>query len=397
MALRAQAEAFSSEVGTGSRQENASAQLYSRGRAALVGLGLVLAGCAGPGRGLLVPVAAEPGIGHARTILAVTTRSPASDEPPGYLFSGERGDATRFASLTLSLPPERAAGSAPTDADHPDPARHIVLTASRGLERAEFTALARGPVRRRALVFTHGYNTQFDAAAIRFAQIVDDTGFEGLPILFSWPSRGGISDYGYDKDSANYSRDAMENLLATLARQPGISGIDIFAHSMGNWLTMETLRQLAIARDQKTLSRLGTIVLAAPDVDMDVFRTQIARLGPLAAHMVVYASKDDYALQLSRRLFGGKIRAGENTDLAQFRALGLAAHDLSTVEGGIGRNHGKAFGDGATIAQIGATLSAGQSARPAGQLLAGGLQTLGQSMSAIGEALLPLPAQGEMR
>jgi esterase/lipase superfamily enzyme len=127
---------------------------------------------------------------------------------------------------------------------------------------------------------------------------------------------------------------------------------------------------------------------------MDVFRTQIARLGPLAARMTVYTSQDDYALRLSRRLFGGKIRAGENTDLAQFRALGLSAHDLSAVEGGIGRNHGKAFGDGATIAQIGRSLGGGQALRQSGELLADGLQTLGRSVTTIGGALLPLPAQG---
>lgn len=369
--------------------------------AGLLGIALAAAGCAGPGRGLLVPVPDAAGIGQPRTVLAVTTRSPAAEQPPGHLFSGERGGETRFASLTLSLPPGREPGSAPADADSPDPAKHIALVSSRQLSPAEFAALTAGTgrpgaktARRRALVFTHGYNTAFDAAVIRFAQIVDDTGFDGLPVLFSWPSRGGITDYGYDKDSANYSRDAMERLLASLARTPGIDGIDIFAHSMGNWLTLETLRQLAIAGDAKTLGRIGTVVLAAPDVDMDVFRTQIARLGPLAARMTVYTSQDDYALRLSRRLFGGKIRAGENTDLAQFRALGLSAHDLSAVEGGIGRNHGKAFGDGATIAQIGRSLGGGQALRQSGELLAGGLQTLGRSVTTIGGALLPLPAQG---
>lgn len=156
------------------------------------------------------------------------------------------------------------------------------------------------------------------------------------------------------------------------------------------------MRQLAIAKDQKTLSRLDTIVLAAPDVDMDVFRTQIARLGPLASRMTIYASRDDYALRISRLLFGGKIRAGENTDLTQFRALGLSAHDLSQVEGGIGRNHGKVFDDGATIAQIGAALN-GAGEHPRGDaLIAGSLQTLGQSVSTIGKALLPGPVQGGM-
>lgn len=372
------------------------------GRIALMGavwLALAAGGCAGPGRGLLVPVAKPPAEAKTRTVLAVTTRGHAT-EPPGHLFSGERGDAARYASLTLSLPKGRAPGSVPTDADSPDPDKHIALVEARELDATQFAGLARTELktRRRALVFTHGYNTQFDEAVVRLAQIVDDTGYGGLPILFSWPSRGEVGDYGYDKDSANFSRDAMADLLVRLARDPGIEGIDVFAHSMGNWLTMETLRQLSIAGDQKTLGRLGTIVLAAPDIDMDVFRTQIARLRPLTARIVLYASQDDYALDLSRRLFGGKIRAGANTDLSQFRALGIEAHDLSHVAGGLGRNHNKAFGDGTTIAAIGRAISQGAgSARHEGSSLNERIETFGRSVTLLGDALIPGPPLGGSR
>jgi esterase/lipase superfamily enzyme len=356
-------------------------------------MALAVGGCAGQGRGLLIPVAKLPTEAQTRTILAVTTRGPAA-ELPGHLFSGERGDKARYASLTLSLPKGRVPGSVPTDAESPDPDKHIALVGARELDAAQFTGLARTELktRRRALVFTHGYNTQFDEAVVRLAQIVDDTGYAGLPILFSWPSRGGVRDYGYDKDSANFSRDAMAELFARLARDPGIAGIDIFAHSMGNWLTMETLRQLSIAGDRKTLERLGTIVLAAPDIDMDVFRTHMARLRLLAPRIVLYSSRDDYALNLSRRLFGGKIRAGANTDLGQFRALGIDAHDLSQVAGGIGRNHNKAFGDGATIAAIGQAISIGAgSARQEGYSLSERIDTFGRSVTLLGDALIPGP------
>lgn len=375
---------------------------WETGRSAVLAGGLLMlacGGCAEPGRGLLTPLAEASGAPRTRTLLAVTTRVPAA-EPPGHLFSGERGDGTRYASLTLSLPRGRAPGSVPTDAERPDPEKHIALVAARDLDAAGFAGALRtaGPGKRRVLVFTHGYNTQFDEAVVRLAQIVDDTGYAGLPILFSWPSRGGLRDYGYDKDSANFSRDAMAELLARLARDPGIAGVDIFAHSMGNWLTMETLRQLSIAGDQKTLGRLGTIVLAAPDIDMDVFRTQIARLRPLTARIVLYASRDDYALDLSRRLFGGKIRAGANTDLGQFRALGIEAHDLSQVAGGIGRNHNKAFGDGTTIAAIGRAISDGAgSARQEGSSLNARIELLGRSVTLLGDALIPGPSLGGSR
>lgn len=379
--------------------------------APLVCILAVFGGCAGPGKGLLTPVAGAAALPTQRTILAVTTRAPAGAQLPGYMFSGERGDSVSYSRLTFSFPPGRIPGELPVDADAPDPQRYISLVSATVLDAASFAKALGQPMpgasgkpgsdgkpgsvgrpvagKRKALVFIHGYNTAFDAASVRMAQIVADTGFTGTPVLFSWPSRGGLTDYAYDRASADFSRDALESLLRQLARDPAISDVDIFAHSMGNWLTMEALRQLAIARDQQTLGRLRKVVLAAPDVDMDVFRKQTARMEPLPKNMTVYVSRDDYALRVSRRLAGGKLRAGENTDLEQFRKLGMDAHDLSLVEGGIGRNHGKAFEDATTLASIGHALSGAHGQRKSGELLAGGLHTLGHSVTAIGEALLP--------
>lgn len=358
-------------------------------------------GCAGPRQGLLTPAAGAASMATQRTILAVTTRATAGAQPPGYMFSGERSDSVSYAELTFSFPPGRTAGDLPVDADAPDPQRHITLVSATVLDPASFARALAQPAKdarspniritgkRKALVFVHGYNTAFDAAAVRMAQIVADTRFTGTPVLFSWPSRGGLTDYAYDRASADFSRDALERLLKQLARNPEISGVDVFAHSMGNWLTMEALRQLAVANDQQTLGKIREVVLAAPDVDMDVFRQQTTRMQPLPKNMTVYVSRDDYALRVSRRLAGGKLRAGENTDLSQFHKLGMEAHDLSLVEGGIGRNHGKAFEDASTLASIGHSLAGARSQRKSGELLVGGLHTLGHSVTAIGEALLP--------
>ncbi|OYU47522.1 MAG: esterase [Rhizobiales bacterium PAR1] len=349
--------------------------------------------CASPDSGYLVALDDTAKVVKTRTLIAITTRTPADADKPGEIFSGERGQQLRIVSLTLSMPPNRAAGTLPAHADKPDPEKHIALVSAKELTPDQFKVVLKTALfaKKRALVFTHGFNTQFDDAVIRFAQIVEDTDFTGIPVLFSWPSRGSVTDYGYDKDSANFSRDGMETVLTTLAREPNIGGVDIFAHSMGNWLTLETLRQVAIAKDQKTLDRLGTVVLAAPDVDMDVFRTQVARLGALRNRIVLYASRDDHALQASRRLFGDKIRAGENTDLAQFKELGIEAHDLSDVKGGMGKNHGKIFGDAATIAQIGSTMAHGsvRTGATMGNPISSGISLIGRSVSAVGDAIAP--------
>lgn len=361
---------------------------------------LFVSGCASPSEGLLVALPDPALAERTLTVLAVTTRSPAGDAKPGQMFSGERAAGVHYVSLTLSMPPDRAPGALPTDARKQDPTKNIVLVSSRELSRTEFNALVSGSAgapplgaksakrqpaapQREALVFVHGYNTRFDESVVRFAQIVDDTGFKGVPIVFSWPSRGEVSDYGYDKDSANYSRDALEGVLTTLSRERSISGIDIIGHSMGGWLTMETLRSLAVANDQTTLNRINKVVLAAPDVDMDVFRMQVARLGPLAKRVTVYVSSDDYALRMSGRLFGDKIRAGDNTDKAQFTALGITSQDISQLPGGIGKNHGKAFGDGATLAEIGQTLA---HPGPPGSAITNGIQKLGTTVVGITEA-----------
>ena len=352
-----------------------------------------VAACASGDKGYLVALEDTSKVQKTRTVLAVTTRTPSDASKPGEIFSGERGWELRYLSLTLSMPPNRPVGSLPAHSDKPDPEKHIALVSSRELTQEQFKALLKtSPFsKKRALVFTHGFNTLFDDAVIRFAQIVEDTQFNGMPVLFSWPSRGSITDYGYDKDSANFSRDAMESVLQTLAREPNLGGVDIFAHSMGNWLTLETLRQIAIANDTKTLNRLKSIVLASPDVDMDVFRTQIARLGQLKGKIMLFASRDDYALQASRRLFGDKIRAGENTDIAQFKALGIEAHDLSDVKGGVGQNHGKIFADGAAIAQVGTAMMQGNARAQmiSGNPIHDGFSLIGRSVSAVGNAITP--------
>lgn len=352
---------------------------------------LSLTGCASADKGLLQPIETADTQARQLTMLAVTTRKPEPGKT-GFMFGHERDSAVHFVRLTMSMPKDREAGTLPVSASNPDPKKDITLLNATPLSYAQFKAETAVPQATpgkgtgkgtgRAMIFTHGFNTRFDQAAVRYAQIIEDTGFDGRPVLFSWPSHGIPTGYGYDKDSANYSRDALQQLIDGLAKEKSLERVDIFAHSMGTWLTMETLRQMALSKDKAALDRIGTVILAAPDIDLDVFRTQVSQLGPLSQRIKVYVSADDRALQLSRRLFGGKIRAGETTDLAQFRALGIEAYDISEVKGGFGKNHGKAFGDGQTIAGIGRTLSN----RPG--VISSGLQQLVVAVPRLDDALL---------
>lgn len=55
-------------------------------------------------------------------------------------------------------------------------------------------------------MFIHGYNTQFDDAVYRITQIVQDSGYKGAPVLFTWASAGRALDYVYDTNSATVAR-----------------------------------------------------------------------------------------------------------------------------------------------------------------------------------------------
>ena len=78
---------------------------------------------------------------------------------------------------------------------------------------------------------------------------------------------------------------------------------------MGSWLTVEALRQLRLTKKDDVLDRLA-VVLAAPDIDVEVFRAQMELLGPLRLSVVVLVSSDDRALLVSSRLRGASERLG---------------------------------------------------------------------------------------
>jgi alpha-beta hydrolase superfamily lysophospholipase len=56
--------------------------------------------------------------------------------------------------------------------------------------------------------------------------------------------------------------------------------VHILAHSMGAWLAIEALRENAISGSPDLNGKLGDVMLAAPDIDLNVFRQQLARLDP---------------------------------------------------------------------------------------------------------------------
>jgi esterase/lipase superfamily enzyme len=135
-------------------------------------------------------------------------------------------------------------------------------------------------------------------------------------------------DYAYDRESAMYSRDALERVLDALMATPGGGRVHIVAHSLGTMLTMESLRQLYARHGDAAAAKIGAVVFASPDIDMDVFASSIPRIGALAGKITVVSAANDLALAVSKRLAGGIARVGV-AEKAQLEGLGLRVIDAS--------------------------------------------------------------------
>ena len=190
--------------------------------------------------------------------------------------------------------------------------------------------------KRQVLIFVHGYNNSYADSVFRFAQIVADTGTDAAPILFAWPSRARVFDYLYDKESANYSRRALEDLILQASMSPDVDDVTILAHSMGTWLAVEALRGVAM-RKNGIPAKVRNVVLASPDIDIDVFRRQFVEMGPNKPRFTIFTSTQDKALEFSRLLSGGISRVG-GTDLtpdtAVLEELGVTVIDTSAIGSG---------------------------------------------------------------
>ena len=186
-----------------------------------------------------------------------------------------------------------------------------------------------------------------------------------VPVLFTWPSRGKLFDYVYDKESATYSRDALETLLQKMVKNPNVREISILAHSMGNFVTVEALRQMAI-RDRGLSPKIKDIMLASPDIDFDVFRRQIAEIeaSDKSPPVTLFVSRDDKALAASSLIAGNEPRLGEIDPHAEpYKSILEQARvnvvDLSAIKGDDPTNHSK-FAQSEVVGAIGKRLAEGQ-------------------------------------
>jgi esterase/lipase superfamily enzyme len=314
-------------------------------------------------------------------MLVATTRELSGD--PATLFNGERSAKPHLTQISVSIPPKREAGAVQWPQRlPPNPATDFAVTKVQQIAtvaegRAWFRQHVKGG---HALVFIHGFNNTYEDSVFRLAQIVQDSKMQATPVLFTWPSRAEVTAYEYDKESTNYSRTALEQALRTLAADQDVKDITILAHSMGTWLAMESLRQMGI-RDGHVNSKIHNVILASPDIDIQVFAKQYVEMGEPRPKFTIFVSQDDRALAVSSFITGrvsrlGAINPAEEPYRSKLERAGIAAIDLTKVKTGDRLNHGKFAESPAIVQLIGQRLMTGQT-------LTDSKVTLGQGITAV--------------
>ncbi|AOF90310.1 alpha/beta fold hydrolase [Sinorhizobium sp. RAC02] len=296
-----------------------------------------LTGCGG--RAILGPPlasGAEPK--STESIYLATTRDPSGN--PSLPYSSGRSMTLNFAKLDIGIPRNHVSGRVETSSRLPNPARHFAAQAYRPIDgRLQFiaqldAALAqRAPEDREIVIFIHGYNNNIADSVFRNAQIAHDYNIRAVSLHYAWPSGGSLPLYVFDRDSAIFGRAGLAEAIE-IAGQTKARRVLLVGHSMGSYVVMEALRDLAMTGRRKTLGRIGGVVLAAPDIDVDVFQSQMRDIGTLPKPFTIVVSRRDRALGISRRLAGGHARVGSGSDIPMLQENEIAVVDASDIDGG---------------------------------------------------------------
>ncbi len=195
-----------------------------------------------------------------------------------------------------------------------DPNKHVVLRTITEQDQSDFFAAIKNRVNaskgKKAFLFVHGFNVEFHEAARRTAQMAYDLGFDGAPIFYSWPSQGTYSGYPQDEANVLWTQNNIKAFVKDFVSRSNAQNIYLIAHSMGSRGLTRAVAEL-VSEDPSLKKRFREILLAAPDIDADIFRRDIAPKIIDATHNVtLYASTADRALQASKR-FHGQARAGD--------------------------------------------------------------------------------------
>jgi esterase/lipase superfamily enzyme len=131
-------------------------------------------------------------------------------------------------------------------------------------------------------------------------------------MFYSWPSRGSVEDYVYDQNSARQAQDTLQEFLELVKAKSDAEIVHLIGHSMGTNPLMEAVADMWKAEGaDPTAPLFNQVILAAADIDRDVFFDLARQVKGAAEGFTLYASARDWALKFSRGIAGGIPRIGD--------------------------------------------------------------------------------------
>lgn len=241
-----------------------------------------------------------------------TDRKLTGDQAPSSMFGIDRSSSMHYGFSEVSIPARHRQGELESPSlwrleFSPNPEEHVVLLRSTVLPKEQYfsdMAARLSATSGSVLLFVHGYNVTFEDAARRTAQMTYDLKFAGAPVFFGWPSKGETSLYPHDETEIEWAQGDLKRFLDDILRQPEARNVYIIAHSMGNRALTRSLGAL-LTEKPDFKAKVKEIILAAPDIDADTFKREIApALVASGCPITLYASADDFALQMSMTFHG---------------------------------------------------------------------------------------------
>ena len=314
------------------------------------------------------------------------------------LTLGETTERGRFPTIPYAVESTRAGFQRATEV------MDVHERAAAGLKAEVARRLEKSP-RKEAVLYVHGYHNTFRDAAFTMGELCHFLGREFVCAIFSWPAggtRGLMAGYNVDRESGEFAVQHLKQMIRLISGVAELERLHLIAHSRGTDVLASALRELGIEAyvggdSLAQRFKVKNVVLAAPDMDVDVAASKIFGIvsdpglprgdapRPRDAfpapgiRITIYASQADKALGLSSWLFGSVLRLGR-ANVQEFtpeQAAGAAevAYLLDIVEveqtqGLIGHSYFTADPDASAdlIALLRYGLAPGDPGRPLEQL-----------------------------
>lgn len=293
----------------------------------------------------------EPAAPHSPPSPAATS-SPASrivlfatDRAPETTGDGAHGySAKPFGKISIGQAEIARAGSKPASTPVTGQKAGTKLsTVAVGSEK-EFAAfrqmLTSSRFPEQALVVVHGFDTGFEEALRIGGGFADDMGFDGPVMVYSWPSAGGPRGYLSDKAAAEASGEHFFEALKLFGGTIRPRALHIVAAGLGVRTALGAVRRLsthkqagAAGASEAATAQVGHLLLIAPDMERAALAAAAAEVRPAVAGIMLYASANDRALNVTRRHAGATPRAGDVSQSGPLVTPAIETVDMSPPAG----------------------------------------------------------------